>query len=268
MKKNVPPFRFKKFECSHSQSSMRIGIDAVVLGGWADVEGVHSVLEVGCGCGVISMQIAERICDNSNNFAITAIDIDAASVEEASANFANCPWGENLEAKRADFLELKAPEPSKGSSKPGITAFNPDNKPSEDEQFYDLIISNPPYFESGVVNPDTARLVARHQGHLSPATLVRHAAGLQAEGGRVALVLPLDRAEATIEAAKDAGYQLRRRTDFRGHPAAPWKRSLLEFIKQAAPDIACLSEHLTLESTPGVPTEEHQSLCRRFYLKW
>lgn len=257
MKKNVTPFRFKKFECSHSRSSMKIGIDAVLLGAWADVEGVHSVLEVGCGCGVISLQVAERISDITDRFAITAVDIDAPSVEEAAKNFAGSSWSEHLRAEQTDFLKIGISQSEKA-----------DSEKDKDERFYDLIISNPPYFESGITNPDTARLVARHQGDLSPASLMEHASGLQKEGGRVALVLPLDQAGASIAAAKAAGYQLRRRTDFRGHPAATWKRSLLEFIKQAAPEIACFSEHLTLESEPGVPTEEHQTLCRRFYLKW
>lgn len=287
MKKNVPPFRFKKFECSHSRSSMKIGIDAVLLGAWINVEGVHSVLEVGCGCGVISMQLAERLSDSTDDFHIVAIDIDQPSIEEASGNFSRCPWRANLKAIHIDFLKMAALDLCKESLEPDK------DEPGKDEKSYDLIVSNPPYFESGITNPDTARLLARHQSDLSPISLIRHAADMQKEGGRVALVLPIEQSESTIEAAAEAGYHPIRRTDFRGHPHAPWKRSLLEFAKQSAPSIgnnpipkkednalsceaenlkdnglACKAQNLTLEAEPGIPSEEHLRLCRRFYLKW
>lgn len=81
-------FRFKRFDCTHGGGSMKIGVDAVLVGAWADVSGARHIIDVGTGCGVIALMCAQRAPEAM----ITAIDIDEASVAEASGNFAASPW--------------------------------------------------------------------------------------------------------------------------------------------------------------------------------
>ena len=119
-------FRFKKFDCNHSKSSMKIGVDAVLLGAWTDIADCRKALDVGTGCGVIALMLAQRIDDEirqetvdrekndeparilsvNSDFSITAIDIDPPSVEEANENFANSPWSDSLTALETDFRNL------------------------------------------------------------------------------------------------------------------------------------------------------------------
>ena len=56
-------FRFKQFSVCHQNSAMKIGVDAVLLGAWIDVNNCNTFLDVGCGCGVISLMIAQRSQD-------------------------------------------------------------------------------------------------------------------------------------------------------------------------------------------------------------
>ena len=91
-------FRFKQFVVSHSQSSMKIGVDSVLIGCWAGETG-GKILDVGTGCGVISLILAQRFKDSY----LTGIDIDESSIEEARENFRNSSWGNRLEAITGSF---------------------------------------------------------------------------------------------------------------------------------------------------------------------
>ena len=53
-------FRFKQFAVDDSLCAMKVGTDGVLLGAWAPVDGVRRVLDVGTGCGVIALMVAQR----------------------------------------------------------------------------------------------------------------------------------------------------------------------------------------------------------------
>lgn len=227
-------FRFKQFECRHYDSSMRIGVDAILLGAWADVSG-NRILDVGTGCGVIALMCAQR----NDRCVIDAIDIHEPSKREAECNFQSSPWSERLHARLCDFRTLSATEK------------------------YDRIISNPPYFSSGVNPGSSARMCARHEGGLSPLSLLQHGDKILADDGRIAMVIPYLRAEEIIADARAAEWYLARRMDVRGNEHAEFKRSLIEMTrKQHVLELSTL----TLETSPGVPTDAHRDLCRDFYL--
>lgn len=235
-------FRFKKFECSHSRSSMKIGVDAVLIGAWVDVEGAKTILDVGTGCGVIALMCAQR----NPSAIIEAIDIDPYSVEEASENFETSPWRERLTACISDFNALE-------------------------NKSYDLIISNPPYFNAGIEYPGSRRLMARHENSLSPSRLLCKGSELISESGRIAMVIPADRLETVISEAGKASLYVRRLCKVKGHKEAPVKRILVEFSREetslgVGPYSCIESDLLVLEETPGVPTNDHRQLCKPFYL--
>lgn len=167
MKRPSEPFQFKQFTVSHSRSSMKVGVDGVLIGAWGAVDGAYGI-DVGCGCGLIALMAAQR---NSNAY-IDAIDIDTPSVEEATCNFFNSPWSGRLSAKMADAIEFSK---------------RPDNL-----EKYDFIVSNPPFFASGISDPSTQREKARHQGSLSPFTLISAAERLLRPGGTLSMIVPFD----------------------------------------------------------------------------
>lgn len=239
-----PIFKFKQFDCTHQFSSMKIGVDAVLLGAWCDVSDASGILDVGTGCGVISLMCAQR----NKTASITAIDIDADSVAESERNFMSSPWPDRLHSLNADFNSI-----SSGN--------------------WDLIVSNPPFFDSGIIDPSTPRMVARHIDALSPEILVRRAPELISAIGRVALILPFSSFERLVAEASLAHLTLRRALYVRGNGEAPVKRVLAEFSRIDN----CLIkrdmnlseiETLTLETSPGHPTEAYLRLCKDFYLKF
>lgn len=236
MMKPIRPFKFKRFECSHAVSSMKIGVDAVMLGAWADASG-ERVLDVGCGCGVIALMIAQR-----NGYAdIMAIDIHSESIEEASANFVASPWGARLHAAVEDFSEMKA----------GRDRF-------------DLIISNPPYFDSGVSRPDTPRLVARHQDTLSPEVLVARSVEMLTPTGRLAMIVPASFEQSLEACASAVGLRVSRACRVAGTKSSAPKRVMMEFARHTAKEK--VEESLAIEYSPGRYTGEYMALTGEFYL--
>ncbi len=250
-KKITKPFRFKRFEVQHAQSAHKVGVDGVLVGLLAPVPSSTEylrILDVGCGCGIISLILAQRLVDLGLDFYVTALDIDSASVFEAERNFLNSDWASHLCSVRWSFDGVPA-----GAK-------------------LDLVVSNPPYFDAGVTNPETRREVARHNGELSPETLIDRSPEILRENGRLAMIVPADRCEELIERARSKNLSLTRRIDVRGHASAPIKRAVLDFTlcsdKAQAESAVHTAEHslLTLETAPGVPTEEYRQLGKDFYL--
>ncbi len=258
-------FYFKRFSVAHTRSSMKVGVDGVLVGAWADVSGCRRVLDVGCGCGVIALMCAQR----APEAVVTAIDVDADSVDEAAANFRESPWRDRLSALRCSLDEYLS----------RLSAGE------DDGRRFDLVVSNPPFFNSGVETPDSPRLSARHQAELSPLALVACATRLLTPGGRLALIAPSEQCGEIVAEAAARSLRLRRAEYVRGHAAAPVKRVLLEFTPAApstddpptsgptakdslTPGLTTDIAVLDLETAPGVPTPAYRALCHDFYLKF
>jgi len=249
MKRKQRVFSFKQFDVCHERSALKVGVDGVLIAIWTcynDGFSPVSVLDVGCGCGLISLICAQRF----PNATIDAIDIDIPSVVEANDNFRASPWGDRLRAVSADYIDFA----------------NARNK-ADSFRGYDLIISNPPFFDSGVT-PATAREVARHGDSLSPLSLIAVGSRLLSDSGRISLIAPADQEDKIITEASAYGLKSLRITRVRGNEVAPFKRVLMEFRRADDAGIACVADTLTLEKSPGVPTKEYLVIGRDFYLKW
>ena len=200
-------FRFKQFAVKNDRTAMKVGTDGVLLGAWCPVDGAQRVLDVGTGCGVIALMIAQR-----NSLAtIDAIDIDHDSIEEAAYNFMNSPWPERLTAIEGDFNGL------------------------DTGQRYDLIVSNPPFFTNGVLPTGEARTTARHTGALTYRQLIDGAMRLMTDGGSLALISPTDAEGDIIEAATFASLPVHQRVRVIPVEGAAPKRTLWLLSRRDTP---------------------------------
>lgn len=229
-------FRFKQFNVSHACSALPVGVDGVLVGAWTGFDGMR-ILDAGTGCGVIALMMAQR----NPGAHIFAVDTHLPSVEEASRNFAASPWGDRLKAEHVSFLDIKP-----------------------DGGLYDVIVSNPPFFDSGADSTVSARTGARHMGVFSPYSLLGHGAGLLSEAGVISMILPATEEENLLAAASLRGMRLRRRCIVRDHEGAQWKRVLMEFGKYGE----TAYEELTMFDGDREPTSRYRELCGQFYLKF
>ena len=247
-------FRFKKFEVVNERSAMKVNTDGVLLGAAMTISpSDRTMLDVGTGTGTIALMAAQRlsssilnsssvILNEVKNPRIDAIDIDEASVSEASANFINSPWNSILKAHHLPLEEFAASA----------------------ETVYDLIFSNPPYFEDSLTAPDERKSTARHTSDgLSYRDIFEFAKDRLSENGRVSLVLPADQEAALTRYARMCGLYLFRILRVRTVPRKAPSRIIAEFSRTRCAE---LSEELLTIQDEGKYTQEYLSLTGDFYL--
>lgn len=240
-----PNFRFKQFEVWHDKCAMKVGTDGVLLGAWCPLTmscRAH-VLDIGVGSGLISLMLAQRLSciQPTISFAIQAIDIDAGAVEQSLLNFAQSPWAGHLASVRMALQEYQSTEK------------------------FDVIVSNPPYFQSSLKNPDQARATARHTDSLSYEELIRHAARLLAEHGTLALILPSEAEKEIIALAEEHSLYPTHITYVHSKPGKVAKRILIAFARSANSQLP-ITNTLYIESATSPRSKEYQELTNDFYL--
>ena len=228
----------KRFVISHRLSAMKVGIDAVLLGAWTSVPKHGILLDAGCGCGIISLMLAQR---SGSSLSIQAIDTDPFAIIESKENFSVSPWNGRLSARRADFLHLAGT--------------------------FSQIVSNPPYFRAGVNSGESARMKARHAAALSPLTLLAKSATLLIPSGTLSLICPPFWKEELTAEAKRCGMSLSRCCRVIDSPGEDPVRLLLEFTKTDSPQTP-ESESLFIRDSEGEYSPEYRRLTRDFYLNF
>ena len=242
-----PNFRFKQFTVWHDRCAMKVGTDGVLLGAWCPLatttsEGEYKVLDIGTGSGLIALMLAQRATSiDDTPIVIDTIDIDAGAAEQAKFNFEQSPWSKLLRIYQSSLQEWQS------------------------EKEYDLIVSNPPYFQSSLKNPDAQRATARHTDSLSYSELIAHSERLLRRNGTLALVLPIEAEEEILSLAAAAGLSPTAITYVHTKPGKPVKRILMALTKGDA-DGEVDGNHFYIESADSPRSEEYKKLTEEFYL--
>jgi tRNA1Val (adenine37-N6)-methyltransferase len=157
-------FQFKQFIIWQHRCAMKVGTDGVLLGAWTDVQRAKYILDIGTGTGLIALMLAQR-----SKAYIDAIEIDRDAAMQAEENVRISPWSERIQIFHTSFQE-----------------FSRENKK------YDLIVTNPPYFNDSLKAADEKRSLARHNNKLSQGSLLEGVCELLGKEGSFALIIPAD----------------------------------------------------------------------------
>ena len=132
------PFKFKQFSIDQDRCAMKIGTDGVLLGAWSSLDHrPESILDIGTGTGLIALMLAQR----SDAELIDALEIEENAYEQAVENFEKSDWGDRLFCYHAGFDEFV--------------------EEMQDEDKYELIISNPPFYAEDYTSESASRNKAR-----------------------------------------------------------------------------------------------------------
>lgn len=217
---------------------MKVGTDGVLLGAWTDVSEVEKVLDIGTGSGLIALMIAQRC-----NASVTAVDIDEGAYIQGRENFERSPWKDRLEVYHRSLQDFS--ENYSGKK-------------------FDLIVSNPPYFEQSYKPHKEDRALARHSDKLGLEELIRYSSNLLSENGKLCLILPSELQKKLEETAREHSLVISRLTVVYPKPGKPAKRCLIQLERNIE---KMLEGELTIEEG-----ERHQysnafkEMVKDFYL--
>lgn len=234
--RNKSVFRFKQFSIAHDRATMKVGTDGVLLGAWTAVDQAKRILDVGTGTGVIALIMAQQSSDRAH---IDAIDISEAAGTQAIENVANSPWPAKIKVYHQSLQDFTASP-------------------------FDLIVSNPPYFNKSYKPPTEKRMQARHTETLSHETLLQNAKRLLAPHGKLNLILPVAEGKQLLEQATKMDWWCSRLCTFYSRKEKPPERLLLELQLQAVPTV---EQELILYESGNVWSSDYQNLTRDLYLK-
>lgn len=224
-------FQFKQFTILQTPHVFKVGTDGVLLGALSHVENAENILEIGTGTGLISLMMAQR----NLKAEIIALDFNREAVNLSTENFQNSPFRKRLRSKFQDY------------------------KTFETSEKYDLIISNPPYFEK---NLSQKHILARQQTELTFRNLIEKSAKFLSENGLLSVIIPYE-SEAYFGniCLENNLYPTRKITIF-GIKNSPPKRCVLEFgFKKKE----IVESTFTIEVAPREYSQEYLELTHCFH---
>jgi tRNA1Val (adenine37-N6)-methyltransferase len=233
--KNI--FHFKQFSVRHERSSMKVGTDGVMLGAWTKIDKANRILDIGTGSGLIALMLAQRTSENTH---IDAVEIQQAAYTDAQENVDHSPWKNKIVIHHLP-----------------IQQFKPNYQ-------FDLIVSNPPYFQYSLLPPTKERETSRHSHSLPPTELIQSIKHHLTPHGRFSIILPYREGMQFIDLAKKENLYCSRQCTFQTRQHKPIERLLLEFTRVP---VDCETGHLLLYSEMNTYSTEYQQLTNAFYLK-
>ncbi|MBD5345810.1 MAG: methyltransferase [Bacteroides sp.] len=235
-------FRFKQFAVANTESAQKVGTDGVIVGAVASAPLPREIWDVGAGTGLIALMLAQRYTEAM----ITAIELEPIAATECRGNVKASPWHDRITVVEGNINDV-----------------------AELLKFPDMIVSNPPFFINGGENRDGRRSMARHDGSLSPITLLSLAHKYLAYEGRLVFIAPYDRNDSIIFFS-----ELHRMVPVEVLDVAarddkePKRRIWTMMRKEEAPNIKLVSRRIDIRSSSaGFPfTEGYKILTKDFYL--
>ena len=219
---------------------MKVGTDGVLLGAWADVTSAKSILDIGTGTGLIALMMAQR----SDAF-VTGIEIEKKATEEAAQNILNSSWSHRVRIINISLQDFERMNP--GS--------------------YDLIVSNPPFFENSQKSKCEMLAMAKHNHLLPLSDLIGCSARLLNPMGKLAFILPPESINTLKNLAKNENLYLIRETEVKPNNLKKPHRYLIEFCKTNSRNVE--KDIIRIHNDDGLDyTCQYKELTRPFYLNF
>ena len=233
-------FHFKKFSIDDSQAAMKIGMDAVLLGAWTPCENESRILDIGSGCGILAIMMAQR----NRKVPIDAVEIDTDAAILAEQNFKLSPWADQLLLHHSSIQEFSL-----------IT-----------NQTYSLLTCNPPFFTDSLKTPDGARNIARHNDTMPVRDLLGITSKLLTVKGKAAFIIPVDAYKNWISEASSPFLYPALVTRVRSSPDHIPHRVMVVFSRDGNQKI--IDNEIFIYSSINIHSNEYRELTKEFYLNF
>lgn len=165
-------FSFKSFTVHQEKVAMKVCTDACLFGAWTAMHALkpdtRHILDIGTGTGLLSLMVAQF-----TRATIEAVEIDENAAIQSRENFNASPWKEQFSVHHQSMEEYMDGQHKK----------------------FDLIISNPPFFENQLKSSQNNRNLAMHSQQFSFGLLAKGMADLLSDNGIGAVLIPYQRTD-------------------------------------------------------------------------
>jgi tRNA1Val (adenine37-N6)-methyltransferase len=165
---SVDDFMDGRLKLIQSKAGYRFSIDAILLSEFVTIKEGDTVVDLGTGCGIIPLVL---LLTRPVRYAV-CLEIQEYLAHQSSRNAMINGFSGNMGVIRAD---IRQPPLRHGSA--------------------DAVVCNPPYRkkESGRINPDQQRAIARHEIRASLEDILDAARHILRGKGRLAMIYPVER---------------------------------------------------------------------------
>jgi tRNA1Val (adenine37-N6)-methyltransferase len=180
-----PYFQFKQFTIYHDRCAMKVTTDSCLFGAWSareiqKLEIKNSCLDIGAGSGLLSLMIAQK-----NNIHIDAVEIDEEAAKQAWENVSVSAWSKSVTVIGKDILSITR------------------------EKKYDVIVSNPPFYEDELRSADPKKNIAHHSPLLTYNQILSVINKRMEKQGSFFLMLPFKRKNEIEKKIAESGLYAR-----------------------------------------------------------
>lgn len=234
-------FQFRQFRIEQAQSGMKVTTDGCLFGGWVASEirkygEPKRILDIGAGTGLLSLMLAQV----TEAAEIAAVEINESAFKEAKHNLEQSPWSDRMHCLHTPIQEF------------------------EDEQ-YDLIICNPPFFTDSQQGVNINKNQAVHSNDLCAEYLLNQVLRLLDINGSFYLLYPEREMQVFTKAAKDKRLFPNQKVIVRNQKDQPVFRVMARFRFE---EMKATTSELIIRNANRKYTPESWELLKVYYLEY
>jgi tRNA1Val (adenine37-N6)-methyltransferase len=223
---------------------MKVTTDGCLFGAWvADLINnekliIKNSLDIGTGTGLFSLMLVQM----NPHLYIDAIEIDKEAAEQAAENAAVSPWRERIKAYNINAKEFQSAKP------------------------YDLIISNPPFYENELKSGKSQKNIAHHSEELLLKDLLAIIKKSLNSAGIFCLLLPYKKnAEAKI-LLNEAGLHITQITFVRQSTSHDFFRIMIMGKTGSNDPSETMIDEISIKNDNDQYTPAFTNLLKEYYL--
>ena len=231
-------FQFKQFTIYQDLCSMKVCTDACLLGAYAANkmdDTVLNVLDIGTGTGLLALMLAQK-----TNATIDALEVNTDAAKQATENVQRSPWKERVKVYNSSVQD-----------------FEPEKK-------YDLIISNPPFFEGDLRSANKQKNEAKHDSTLTLKELADGIVKNLSEDGIAVVLLPYHRTDYFGAVCEPAGLFATEILKLKQSPHHAFFRSIVVLSKQSG---TLKEDSMFIHDEQRQYSAKFTALLKDYYLK-
>lgn len=229
-------FHFKQFSIDQANCAMKVNTDGVLLAALADFRSPAKILDVGTGTGLIALMLAQKYTPAI----VHAVEIDQNAADTAKENFLNSAFSNRIVLFHSSIKDYLA----------------------DNNEQYDLIISNPPFFINSLSSKNSEKSLARHTDLSFFDLLLTESVKHLNQSGHLCIILPLETAALVKKMISAPGVlKVQKETLIYSYPESKPHRTIMVLGFEALP---ALEEELVIYESKGVYSLAYRNLLKDY----